>query len=385
MNNEERVLNLFLKKDVDFLPSQITFSDVTRHAQISQMLGLSGPEELDGYLQNHIALTFMSDDIPLFYRNDVPTLQMLEEKGYCKVDWDNNICYDNWGMGIRMYCDGFFTCYAPLAGDSEQNKRARKFLPERLWDVIDMPLRQAVKKYTAPDPFSEHNFDWFERDQALKGDFMVIPSGYFGIYERGYATLGFENFMLQMADDPETIETLLTKIADYRIAVAHKKEEYGFRVCHIGDDLGTQCAGFFSPDMFESLLLPQYKRLFAAHKKYGHFMIIHSCGNIMQYLPSLIEAGLNGWEPLQPCNDLRTVKKEFGRDLVLWGGIDTQTLPFLSVPEVKNLAREVISILGKGGGHIIAPAQEIMNDVPLENVAALLETIVEQREKVLHE
>ena len=383
MNNEERVLNLFEKKPVDFLPSQISFSDVTRHTEISRLLGLSGPEELDGYLQNHIAFTFMSDDIPLFYRNDVPTLQMLEEKGYCRVDWANNICYDNWGMGIQMYSDGFFTCYAPLEGNKEKNEKARKFLPERLQDVIDMPLEQAVREFTAPDPFKENNFDWFERDQALKGSFMVIPSGYFGIYERGYATLGFENFMAEMADRPEIIETLLTKITDYRVAVAKVKNDYGFRVCHIGDDLGTQCSGFFSPKMFDAILYPHYKRLFAEHKKYGHYMIIHSCGNIMAFLPKLIDAGLDGWEPLQPCNDLQTVKREFGDDLVLWGGIDTQKLPFLDAAEVKKLARETISILGKGGGHIIAPAQEIMNDVPLENVVALLETIVEERARVL--
>ena len=50
---------------------------------------------------------------------------------------------------------------------------------------------------------------------------------------------------------------------------------------------------------------------------------------------------------------------------------------------MKERARETIRILGKGGGHIIGPSQEIMNDVPLENVIALVETIVEERERAL--
>jgi hypothetical protein len=47
------------------------------------------------------------------------------------------------------------------------------------------------------------------------------------------------------------------------------------------------------------------------------------------------------------------------------------------------MVRESIRLLGKGGGHIIGPSQEVMNDVPLENVVALLETIIEERRTVL--
>ena len=47
------------------------------------------------------------------------------------------------------------------------------------------------------------------------------------------------------------------------------------------------------------------------------------------------------------------------------------------------MAREAIHILGEGGGLIISPAQEIMKDVPIKNVLALIETVKEEREKVL--
>ncbi len=383
MTNEERVMRLFEKKEVDFLPSQISFSDVTRHEEIAKTLGLSGPEAIDSYLQNHIAFTFVSDDIPLFYRNDLALMDELEAKGFCKVDRENNIVYDNWGIGILVGEDGFFCCYSPLAGNKEQNEKARKFLPERLQEVIDMPLKEAVKAYTAPDPLAPHNLDWLERDVAMRGDFMVIPSGYFSLYERSYAILGFENFMTEIAGDVDIVHSIIQKVTDYRVALAKPKHDLGYMVNHYGDDLGMQCSGFFSKKMFDEVLYPYYKIMFAAHKKYNHYMITHSCGVITDYLPQLIDIGLNGWEPVQPCNDLEMIKREFGKDLVLWGGIDTQQLPFLTPSEVKRLSKQVIYTLGKGGGHIIAPAQEIMNDVPLENVVALLETIVEEREKVL--
>ncbi|MCK5567631.1 MAG: hypothetical protein KAI62_06945, partial [Actinomycetia bacterium] len=89
-------------------------------------------------------------------------------------------------------------------------------------------------------------------------------------------------------------------------------------------------------------------------------------------------------EPVQPVMDLEYIKKEFGKDITFWGGIDTQMLlPYGKPEEVREMASNSIRTLGKGGGHIIAPAQEVMKDVPIENVQALVETINTERQNVL--
>ena len=78
-----------------------------------------------------------------------------------------------------------------------------------------------------------------------------------------------------------------------------------------------------------------------------------------------------GIDVSKKCFDLHIVEE--GRDM-----------HFDYTPEqVKKMARKTIRTLGKGGGHIIGPSQEIMNDVPIENVKALVETIVEERQTVL--
>jgi uroporphyrinogen decarboxylase len=81
--------------------------------------------------------------------------------------------------------------------------------------------------------------------------------------------------------------------------------------------------------------------------------------------------------------DLRYLKKEFGKDLIFFGGIDTQKLPYITPEKTRILTREVIRTLGKGGGMIIAPSQELMNDIPIANIKALVETIKEERTTVL--
>ena len=384
MTKAERILRLFEHKDVDYLPSQITFADRTRDKRICEALGLGSSQELDEYLNNHIALTFMLDDVPLFYQNVRPTMEWLAQKGYCRPDFENNMIYDNWGMGIEIGNNGFLTTYGPFMGDKEKDRKAYDFLPERVQKLIGLPLEEAIRKYEAPDPLSADNFEWLERDKnGVPGDLAVIPSGYFAIYERSYALMGWQQFMTEIAAEPEMVYSLMEKITDYRIAAAKVKAELGYKFAHHGDDLGTQVCGFFSPKMFKEMILPHYKRLFAEYKKYGQYIIMHSCGHMMNYLPDLIDIGLDGWEPVQPCNDLAYLKREYGKDLVFWGGIDTQNLPFISPQQAREVTRQTMEILGKGGGYIIAPSQELMNDVPLENVIAVLETITEYRDKVM--
>lgn len=383
LTKKERVMRQFTREDVDYLPSQITLADRARDEEVSRALGLGGADELDDYLENHIAFTYVKDDVPLFYRNDKKVMEQMEEEGYAKVDWDNCTVYDRWGAGILIGEAGVFSNYGCLEGKKDLNDKARAFLPERVQKLLDMDVEDAVEAYEIPDPLADGNLDWLERDKNGIGDMCVIPSGYSGIFEKSYMLMGFQQFMMEMAGNPKMVYGLMEKITDYRIKLAKVKADMGYKIAHHGDDLATQIGTFFSPQLFKELLYPHYKKLFAEYKKHGMFIMMHSCGNMEQLLPDLIDIGLDAWEPVQPCNDLKMVKREYGKDLVFMGGIDTQSLPFMKPDAVREMAAETIKILGKGGGYIIAPSQEIMNDVPIENVVAILETAVELRDKVM--
>ncbi|MBE3132435.1 MAG: hypothetical protein IMZ55_03105 [Acidobacteria bacterium] len=384
MTKEERVLRVIRGQDVDYLPSQITFSDRTRDAEISAALGLASAADLDGYLENHLCIALSGHDKPLFYRNDTAEMERLQAMGFCGTDWPRHTVYDSWGMGIRVGEYGFFACFHPLRKAATREMAAR-MPPDVKRDALFQDIDEAVRTYTVPDITRAGLFDEMQRDLAEQsGDFLVIPSGYFGIYERAYGLMGFAEFMTHMATSPRVVHDLLDKITDYRVAYARKVVEMGFKVAHHGDDLGTQQGTLFSRGMFREFILPRLKRAWQPYNDAGIPIILHSCGCLTDFLPDLIGIGLRVLEPVQPCMDLATLKREFGKDLVFWGGIDTQTfLPFGTPEQVKRMARDTIRTLGKGGGHIIAPSQEVMNDVPIANVKALVETIVAERQSVL--
>jgi uroporphyrinogen decarboxylase len=383
MTKEERALNVITGKPVDYLPSQITIADRSKDAQIAKGLGLANAGDLDSFLENHINISLTLHDTALFYRNDPVTMQSLEDKGYVKVDRKNGIVYDSWGMGIKIGEDGFFACYHPLQGNKEKNRMAEPFLPESFdRKLLDMDFAEAVRQYQAPDPFKEGNFSALENDlKTMSGKSLVIPSGYLGIYERAYSIMGFEQFMMESLSDPESVEILMDKITEFKIIEAKQKVKMGFKVGHHGDDLGAQFGSLVSPDQFRTMIKPRIARLFKVFKDAGVPMVMHSCGNITEFIPDLIEIGLDMLEPVQPCMDLAYLKREFGKDLSFWGGIDTQDiLPHGSPDDVRKETRNVIHTLGKGGRYVIAPAQEVMVDVPIANIVAMLETIKQERD-----
>ena len=135
------------------------------------------------------------------YRNDVfrDKLKRLEKDGFIGIDREEEVIYDSWGIGIKMNIDSFFICYSPLEGNREKNRRAAEYLPESFnKELLYLDVQEAVKKYEAPDPCKKGNYE--ELEEALKscsGEHIVWPAGYPGIFERGSAILGFEQYMMK--------------------------------------------------------------------------------------------------------------------------------------------------------------------------------------------
>lgn len=383
-SKSERVLRLIKGKGIDYLPSHIEFSDRSRRKLISTKLGLESEDELDDYLENHFYYSYTLNDKPMFFRDVREEVKRLEKLGYTKADWDNNILYDVWGTGVKMGYWSFNPVFEPLK--NRNSKDILKFLSKRIHPAVsEKNLEKAVEKYLIPDVNKKDNyFEWEEDLKKYSDEIIVLPTSYVGIFERSYLVLGFEQLMLQLALKPSIVEMMFDKVMEFKIEIAKKAVELGFKVAHCGDDLGIQTGGLFSELNFKNIYLPRLKKFWEVYTDAGIPIMLHSCGNITDYIPYLIGAGLRILEPTQPCMNLKYLKKEFGKDLIFFGGIDTQKLPFLSEKETRNMARETIKILGKNGGYIIAPSQEIMNDVPIENVMAIVETIVEERGNVLN-
>ena len=152
-----------------------------------------------------------------------------------------------------------------------------------------------------------------------------------------------------------------------------------------GTDFGTQRGLFCSVATYRELYKPFHiavNRLI--HERTNWKTFIHTCGSVWDLLPDLIEAGFDILNPVQ-CSaakmDPAALKREFGKQLVFWGGgVDTQkTLPFGTPEEVYNQVRERIAIFNDGGGFVFNTIHNIQGDTPVENILALLRAIADSR------
>ena len=102
---------------------------------------------------------------------------------------------------------------------------------------------------------------------------------------------------------------------------------------------------------------------------------IHSCGDITEIIPDLIEIGVDMISPLQAeALDFNFLKREYGKDLSFWGGVSTQrTLPMGRPEDVRAEIRERIRVMAKDGGYILAPSHELQGDIPVENMIAFMD------------
>ena len=123
----------------------------------------------------------------------------------------------------------------------------------------------------------------------------------------------------------------------------------------------------------------RHKRLFAFIKAQVPVKIFfHSCGAVRRLIPDLIEAGIDILNPVQISAadmDLTELKREFGHDLVFWGGgVDTQGVLGTATPsEIKDHVRRNVDVLAPGGGFVFAAVHDIQANVPPENVMAMWE------------
>ena len=234
--------------------------------------------------------------------------------------------------------------------------------------------------YTFPKLDEARIRENYEQVLADAGDKCTIGAIGFSMFERAWTLRGMENLLADMVMEPDFVDELLDAICAYNLKIIDIGLEYPIDGFHFGDDWGQQKGLIMGPNYWRRFIKPRQKIMYEKVRAAGKFVSQHSCGDIQEIFPDLIDIGLNVYQTFQPeIYDIPTVKREFGKDLTFWGGISTQrVLPFVKPEEVKNVTREMIRVMGSGGGYIAAPTHSVPADVPSENIVALVEAFQNQ-------
>ena len=295
----------------------------------------------------------------------IPGSWIKSTGGYTQEDWEDDNSYywkDNWGTTMRMPKS------SPLH-----------------YDMVDYPLLDRDGKeaddanYNWPNP---SKLDPSTADVARKyqqDGYLTAFGEHFanGFLQTGPKVYGFDQWLMMLAAEKERVhnfnEKLLSRKLEYYDNVLDVLGDT-VDVIEEADDLGTQVGPFISRDMFREMILPYWKAVWAhVHKKAPHVKImLHSCGSVSHFLSDLIENGLQILNPVQTGAAQMSpgyLKKEFGKDLVFWGGgINTQsTLPRGTKEQIREEVKRTIAEFGPDGGFVFAAIHNMQADVPTEN------------------
>lgn len=221
--------------------------------------------------------------------------------------------------------------------------------------------------------------------EAHASGLAVYGGVWASIFTHSRAMLGEEDYLVALLAAPEMIAALVERITvcflELNRAYLDSCAKY-LDVYYFGSDFGTQSTLFISPEMFRTFYKPHLTSLAAQAHDYGLRVMYHTCGSVHAIIDDLIECGIDILDPVQVSASGMSAEElaaRFRGRIAFHGGISTQgVLPEGGPEQVREAVRQTVHTLGPRG-YIVAPDQDLMADVPAENIEALYGAVQEMR------
>ncbi|MFB3906536.1 MAG: uroporphyrinogen decarboxylase family protein [Acidobacteriota bacterium] len=267
-----------------------------------------------------------------------------------------------WKSVVMKYVGGTYEelCFSPLAGKD---------------DLSD------IDRYSWPDP-DVQDFSHFASEIAAHKDRAIIAASSYGSYFIASFLRGMEGILIDFASNERYAERLISVISERVIAFLQNMLDRagdGIDIVYMADDYCGQHGPLFGPAAFKRFVVPYLSRVVDLAHRHGKKFLLHVCGGVRPLLPMIIDCGVDMLEPIQVRArgmDPVGLKRDFGKHLCFYGGLDLQEVLRCGTPEpVREETRFLIDTLGQDGGYVFGPGHTyIQVDAPIENIIAMYET-----------
>lgn len=344
MNGKERVKRILDFQEVDAVPYYLM-----RRLEVEEKLQeYLSVEDIDRAIGSSLYL-FVVPTLPREVKTDFDYVGLSSEKAGLN---SNKTFYDEFNVGYESTkLGGACPRFHPLAE------------------------KASLRDFKLPDSLIEKRYEKIQEQIDGHKDQFILAVKYCGLFERAWFLRGMENLCVDFYENPNFVNDLLDQLLEFNLAIAKELTRFKIDGIMLGDDWGTQVSLMMSPQTWRQFIKPRVAKLYAEIKAADLPVFLHSCGNIMSIIPDLIEIGVNVINPVQViAMDPEQIKEKYGKKISLFGGVSTQkTFPYGTPEDVQKETRQRIKVLGKGGGYILSPDQELQVDVPIENIIAFIE------------
>ncbi len=241
-------------------------------------------------------------------------------------------------------------------------------------------FRSFYKERMNPDLENRMGSSWQEQLQAYRQrDFplIVIADRWGGFFGPLRNLVGVEDLCMLFYDDPAFVEEMMDTTADFIIRMMDKILDHtDIDVFGFWEDMAYKTAPLISPDLVRRFMLPRYQRVVDHLRSRGvPWIALDSDGQITSLIPIWMEAGIDILYPfeVQAGMDVLEVRRKFGRDLRIWGGVDKRCIAHGREAIDNELQR--IAPLVKEGGYVPAPDHSLPPDVSFDNYRYYMEQL----------
>lgn len=331
----------------------------------------------------------------------VQTKQRWRDEGLATDDmhWDWFVGGSRWDFDPREYIDVRFDMVPPFEekvlrtkGETEIIQRANGVISRALItgaaegmrasmdEYISFPVKtpadfQELKKRYRPSSPCRQPACWEQfqlRGWGLRRHPLILGRNCstLGFYWRAREWMGTENLSYAWYDEPALMHEMMEFIADFTIETARPVLASGVAPDYVflNEDLSMKNGPLLSPATYRTFIFEPMKRLVAWFKSAGvRRVVVDTDGNCELIIPLFLEAGVDAIWPLERASDMDplAIRRKFGRELRLWGGVDKRELAkdFAAIDAHLRTLQPLIA----DGGFIPTVDHLVPPDVPLAN------------------
>jgi len=241
-------------------------------------------------------------------------------------------------------------------------------------------FRRFWRERMRPEPSERIGADWREQLARHRGrDYLLVVladrwGGFFGPLRN---LVGVQRLCTLFYDDPAFVEEMMDADADFLIGMLGRiLEATDIDVFGFWEDMAYNAGPLISPAMVRKFMLPRYRRVVDFGRRHGvHFFCLDTDGRMESLIPVFVDAGIDVLYPfeVQAGMDVNSVRKEYGRDLRMWGGMDKRPLACgcREIDAEIDRCRELIA----EGGFVPMLDHSAPPDVPYANYCYFMERL----------
>ncbi|GMU20727.1 MAG: hypothetical protein AMXMBFR13_08230 [Phycisphaerae bacterium] len=199
-----------------------------------------------------------------------------------------------------------------------------------------------------------------------------------GVFEWSSWLMGLEPFALAIYDQPDLLRALVDRVGgliEEVFKVWSQREQ--MVALWSGDDMGFKTATLISPQHLREYILPWHRRYAEIAHAQGKPYILHSCGNVREIMPDLVEdvridAKHSFEDTIQPVEEFHRL---WHRRVAAIGGLDVDLLARGTEADVVRRTESILAVCAPTGGYAAGSGNTVTNYVPIDNYLAMVETV----------